>query len=48
MATIDFIDIGDVVKTRYLQGRIVTVDSTDDTCEVEVGGTTVTALIFYH
>jgi hypothetical protein len=48
MPTHDFKNIGEVLDFEVLQGTIVTVDSATDTCTVTVGGTTLTALIFYH
>jgi len=46
--TIDFIDIGDVVKSEVSRGVIETIDSDTDTCAVNIDGVTSEALIFYH
>jgi len=46
--TIDFRNIGEVLNYEFLRGTIVTIDSTTDTCTVNVGGAVVTALLFYH
>lgn len=48
MPTHDFRDIGDVLDFDVLRGTIVSVDSINDTCTVNVGGSTLTALLFYH
>jgi hypothetical protein len=48
MPTHDFIDIGDVLNYELLKGKIVTIDPDTDTCTVNVEGSVVTALIFYH
>jgi len=46
--THDFNNIGDVLDFELLKGTIKSIDSATDTCTVDVGGTTLTALIFYH
>jgi len=48
MPTLDFIDIGDVVNSEFLRGTITSINSTVDTCTVDVMGATMDALIFYH
>jgi len=50
MAKIDHANIGDVAKTKYLMGTIVSTDSENDTCEVAVTGIGVQSgvPIFYH
>jgi hypothetical protein len=48
MPTHDFKNIGDVLDFELLRGTIKTVDSATDTCTVDVDGSTVDALIFYH
>lgn len=48
MPTHDFVDIGDVLNFEFLQGTITAIDSATDTCTVTVGGSSLTALIFYH
>ncbi len=48
MPTIDFKNIGDVLNFELLRGTIVTLDSATDTCTVSVGGSVVTALLFYN
>ena len=48
MPTIDFIDIGDVLNYEFLQGTLKTINTDDDTCTVEVNGTTYPAVCFYH
>lgn len=44
----DYIDIGDVLNCDFLQGEIVTLDDSDDTCTVKIGGDTLSAVVFYH
>lgn len=46
--THDFVDIGDVLKHEILTGTITAIDSATDTCTVTVGGSSLSALIFYH
>jgi len=48
MPTIDYIDIGDVLNCEYLQGEIVTLDDSDDTCTVRIGGDILSAIVYYH
>lgn len=48
MPTMDYIDIGDVLNCDFLQGEIVTLDYSDDTCTVKIGGDTLSAVVFYH
>ena len=48
MPTIDFKTIGEILDYEFHRGTIVTIDSTTDTCTVNVGGAVVTALLFYH
>lgn len=48
MPTLDFIDIGDVVNSEFARGTITAIDSTVDTCTVDVNGATKDALFFYH
>ena len=44
----DFLNIGDLLNYDLMRGTIVTLDSATDTCTVSVGGSVVTALLFYH
>ena len=48
MPTIEYQNIGDVLNHDILKGTIQTIDAATDTCTVDVGGTIVTALLFYH
>jgi len=48
MPTHNFNTIGDVLDFELLKGTIVSLDAATDTCTVTVGGSTLTALIFYH
>jgi predicted transglutaminase-like cysteine proteinase len=48
MPTIDFKDIGEILKHRFLQGTIVTIDPATDTCTVNVNGSIVPAILFFH
>lgn len=48
MATHDFTDIGDVLNFEFLRGTITSVNKTTDTCVVNVGGSMLDALLFYH
>jgi len=48
MPTHDFVDIGDVLKNEFLEGEIVTVNSADDTCTVNIAGSVYSALLFWH
>lgn len=48
MPTIDYDNVGEVLKHEFLRGVIQTVDSATDTCTVTVAGRTVDALLFYH
>ncbi|MFA5150816.1 MAG: hypothetical protein WC318_07185 [Candidatus Omnitrophota bacterium] len=48
MPTHDFVDIGDVLKNEFLEGEIVTVSPSDDTCTVNIAGSVYPALLFWH
>jgi len=48
MPTLDFLDIGDVLDYEFLSGVLQTINHTDDTCTVRVGGEVYPAIIFYH
>jgi len=48
MPTINYDNVGEVLKHEFLRGVIQTVDSATDTCTVTVAGRSVTALLFYH
>jgi hypothetical protein len=48
MPTHDFLNIGDLLNYELLRGTIISIDSADDTCTVNVGGATLNALLFYH
>lgn len=48
MPTHDFKDLGDVLGFDVLRGTITSVDSEADTCTVNIGGSTLTALLFYN
>lgn len=48
MPTHDFKTIGEVLDYGLLQGTILSIDSTTDTCTVSVGGVVLAALLFYH
>jgi hypothetical protein len=48
MPTLDFIDIGEVVNTKFDGGTITAINTASDTCTVTVGGHAKNALIFYH
>jgi hypothetical protein len=46
--TIDFVDINDVLNYEFLQGTLKTINTTDDTCTVDINGTIYPAVCFYH
>jgi hypothetical protein len=48
MPTHDFKTIGEILDYKFLRGTIVTIDSATDICTVNVGGSTLDALLFYH
>jgi hypothetical protein len=48
MPTHDFIDIGDVLDYEFVQGTILAIHPKLDTCEVAIGGETLSALMFFH
>jgi len=48
MPRINFPTIGDIEDYEFLQGTIRTIDSSTDTCTVEVDGSIIPALLFYH
>lgn len=49
MPKIDHPNIGDVAKSKYLTGVIISIDSEDDTCVVALAGLgNVEAIVFYH
>ncbi|MFZ2809457.1 MAG: hypothetical protein WAZ60_23990 [Desulfosalsimonadaceae bacterium] len=45
MPTLDFTNIGDVLKSECSRSTITAIDSATDTCTLSNGET---ALIFYH
>lgn len=48
MPTHDFLNIGDLLNYDLMRGTIESIDSVEDTCTVNLGGTTLTALLFYN
>jgi len=48
MPRINFPTIGDIEDYEFLQGTIKTIDSSTDACTVDVDGSVVPALLFYH
>ena len=48
MPRIDFKAIGEIIKHRFLQGTNVTIDPQTDTCTVNVNGSIVPAILFFH
>ncbi len=48
MPRINFPTIGDIQDFEFLQGTIKSIDSSTDTCTVEVDGSVMSALLFYH
>lgn len=48
MPRVNFPTIGDIEDYEFLQGTIKTIDSSTDTCTVEVDGSVIPALLFYH
>ncbi len=48
MPTLEFSNIGAVLDYEFLKGTIVNLDTAEDTCTVNVGGSTLAAVLFYH
>jgi len=48
MPRVNFPTIGDIENYEFLRGTIKTIDSSTDTCTVEVDGSVISALLFYH
>lgn len=48
MPAIDFKDIGEILRHQFLQGTIATIDPATDTCTVDVNGSVVPAILFFH
>jgi len=48
MPRYNFDTVGDLMDVEYLRGTIQTIDSATDTCTVNVAGSVLSALFFYH
>jgi len=48
MPRFNFGTVGELQDYQFLRGTIKSIDSATDTCTVDVDGSVVSALLFYH